>query len=161
MFQELETEIVVLIIFFFDTEGYSTRIAAEVKSPDFSDVLDPKEIRRTSRFIIFALKAAMEAVRHSGLEITEANANDIGVEIGSGIGGIEVLEQTTRTLIDKGPSKVSPFTVPMMIIDMASGLVSIKTGAKGPNSSSVTACASSTHLLEMHSELFNEAMPVQ
>ena len=132
-------------ISFFDTEGYSTRIAAEVKSPDFSDVLDPKEIRRTSRFIIFALKAAMEAVRHSGLEITEANANDIGVEIGSGIGGIEVLEQTTRTLIDKGPSKVSPFTVPMMIIDMASGLVSIKTGAKGPNSSSVTACASSTH----------------
>ncbi len=132
-------------ISFFDTEGYSTRIAAEVKSPDFSDVLDPKEIRRTSRFIIFALKAAMEAVRNSGLEITEANANDIGVEIGSGIGGIEVLEQTTRTLIDKGPSKVSPFTVPMMIIDMASGLVSIKTGAKGPNSSSVTACASSTH----------------
>lgn len=132
-------------ISFFDTEGYSSRIAAEVKSPDFSDVLDPKEIRRTSRFIIFALKAAMEAVRHSGLEINETNANDIGVEIGSGIGGIEILEQTTRTLIDKGPSKVSPFTVPMMIIDMASGMVSIKTGAKGPNSSSVTACASSTH----------------
>lgn len=132
-------------ISFFDTEGYSSRIAAEVKNADFSDVLEPKEIRRTSRFIIFALKAAMEAVQNSGLEITEANANQIGVEIGSGIGGIEILEQTTRTLISKGPSKVSPFTVPMMIIDMASGLVSIKTGAKGPNSSSVTACASSTH----------------
>ena len=129
----------------FNTEGYSSCIAAEVKNADFSDILDPKEIRRTSQFIIFALKAAMEALHHSGLDINEKNAHEIGVEIGSGIGGIEVLEQTTRTLIDKGPSKVSPFTVPMMIIDMASGLVSIKTGAKGPNSSSVTACASSTH----------------
>ena len=129
----------------FDTEGYSSRIGAEVKSPDFSDILDAKELRRTSRFITFALKAATEAVKDSGLEINDQNANAIGVEIGSGIGGIEVLEQTTRTLISKGPSKVSPFTVPMMIIDMASGLVSIKTGAKGPNSSSVTACASSTH----------------
>ena len=129
----------------FDTEGYSCRIGAEVKNPDFSDILDAKELRRTSRFITFALKASMEALNHSGLAITDENANDIGVEIGSGIGGIEILEQTTRTLISKGPSKVSPFTVPMMIIDMASGLVSIKTGAKGPNSSSVTACASSTH----------------
>ena len=102
-------------------------------------------MRRTSRFIVFALKAATEAVQHAGLDINESNSNRIGVEIGSGIGGIEVLEQTTRTLISKGPAKVSPFTVPMMIIDMASGLVSIKTGAKGPNSSSVTACASSTH----------------
>ena len=129
----------------FDAGGYSSKIAAQVTSADFSDILDPKEIRRTSRFIIFALKVAMEAIQHSGLEITDANATSIGVEIGSGIGGIEILEQTTRTLIEKGPGKVSPFTVPMMIIDMASGLVSIKTGAKGPNSSSVTACASSTH----------------
>ena len=104
-------------ISFFDTEGYSTRIAAEVKSPDFSHIMDSKEIRRTSRFIIFALKAAMEALKDSGLEITESNANHIGVEIGSGIGGIEVLEQTTRTLIDKGPSKVSPFTVPKMMVN--------------------------------------------
>ena len=129
----------------FDTEGFSTKIAAGVKNLDLSGVLDPKEQRRTSRFITFALKAAMEAIDHAGLSITDANANQIGVEIGSGIGGIEILEQTTRTLISKGPAKVSPFTVPMMIIDMASGLVSIKTGAKGPNSSSVTACASSTH----------------
>ena len=129
----------------FDTADYSTRIAAEVKDADFSDILDAKELRRTSRFIVFALKAATEAVQHAGLDISDTNANRVGVEIGSGIGGIEVLEQTTRTLISKGPAKVSPFTVPMMIIDMASGLVSIKTGAKGPNSSSVTACASSTH----------------
>ncbi len=129
----------------FEPIGYSSQIAAEVKDADFSDILDPKEIRRTSRFIIFALKAATEAIKHSGLEITDSNAPRVGVEIGSGIGGIEILEQTTRTLIEKGPAKVSPFTVPMMIIDMASGLVSIKTGAKGPNSSSVTACASSTH----------------
>ena len=129
----------------FDPSDYSTRIAAEVKNPDFSDIMDPKEVRRTSRFIAFAVKAAMEALNHSGLEINDANANDIGVEIGSGIGGIDVFEETTRTLINRGPAKVSPFTVPMMIIDMASGMVSIKTGAKGPNASTVTACASSTH----------------
>jgi 3-oxoacyl-[acyl-carrier-protein] synthase II len=129
----------------FDATGYASSIAAEVNNADFSTILEPKEIRRTSRFILFALKAALEAVKHSGLIISDTNADRIGVEIGSGIGGIEILEQTTRTLIEKGPSKVSPFTVPMMIIDMAAGMVSIKTGAKGPNSSSVTACASSTH----------------
>ena len=132
-------------ITFFDAADYSTKIAAEVRDADFSDVMDAKEVRRTSRFISFAVKAAMEALNHSGLEINESNANSIGVEIGSGIGGIDVFEETTRTLLKRGPAKVSPFTVPMMIIDMASGLVSIKTGAKGPNSSSVTACASSTH----------------
>lgn len=132
-------------ISFFDVADYSTRIAAEVKNPDFSDVMDAKEVRRTSRFISMAVKASMEALKHSGLEINEENANTIGVEIGSGIGGIDVFEETTRTLLNRGPAKVSPFTVPMMIIDMASGMVSIKTGAKGPNSSSVTACASSTH----------------
>ena len=130
---------------YFDASDYSTRIAAEVKDADFSDVMDAKEVRRTSKFISFAVKASMEALRHSGLDINDSNANSIGVEIGSGIGGIDVFEETTRTLLNKGPAKVSPFTVPMMIIDMASGMVSIKTGAKGPNSSSVTACASSTH----------------
>ncbi len=132
-------------ITFFNVDDYSSRIAAEVKDADFSDVMDAKEVRRTSRFISFAVKAALEALQHSGLEINESNANSIGVEIGSGIGGIDVFEETTRTLLNRGPAKVSPFTVPMMIIDMASGMVSIKTGAKGPNSSSVTACASSTH----------------
>jgi 3-oxoacyl-[acyl-carrier-protein] synthase II len=129
----------------FDTTDYSCKIAAEVTNVDFSSVMDAKEIRRTSRFISFAIKAAHEALSHSGLVITDANAHQVGVEIGSGIGGIEILEQTTRTLIEKGPSKVSPFTVPMMIIDMAAGLVSIKTGAKGPNAAAVTACASANH----------------
>jgi 3-oxoacyl-[acyl-carrier-protein] synthase II len=129
----------------FDASDYSTKIAAEVLNTDFSDILDAKEIRRTSRFILFALKAALEALEHSGLEITEQNAERIGVEIGSGIGGIDVFEKATRTLIAKGPGKVSPFTVPMMIIDMAAGMVSIKTGAKGPNTATVTACASSSH----------------
>ena len=129
----------------FDATGYSTRIAAEVKDVDFSDIMDAKEVRRTSRFISFAVKAANEALTQSGLQITDENANQVGVEIGSGIGGIDVFEQTTRTLIARGPAKVSPFTVPMMIIDMASGMVSIKTGAKGPNAATVTACASSTH----------------
>ncbi|MGA0241404.1 MAG: beta-ketoacyl-ACP synthase II [Candidatus Marinamargulisbacteria bacterium] len=131
----------------FDTTDFSASIAGEITDADFSSVLSSKEIRRTSRFIILALKAAIEAVSHSGLVIDDTTADTIGVEIGSGIGGIEVLEETTRTLIEKGPSKVSPFTVPMMIIDMASGLVSIKTGAKGPNSATVTACASSTHAI--------------
>lgn len=129
----------------FDPTDFTSSVAAEIRDVDFSDVMDAKEVRRTSRFISFALKAAMEALHHSGLTISDDNAPTIGVEIGSGIGGIDIFEQTTRTLIRKGPGKVSPFTVPMMIIDMASGLVSIKTGAKGPNSASVTACASGAH----------------
>lgn len=128
----------------FDVSAYSTQIAASVKDFDSSEFFDKKEIRRTSRFILLAVAAAMEAVKDSGLDI-EKEADMIGVEIGSGIGGIEILEEATLTLRDKGPSKVSPFTVPMMIPDMAAGQVAIKLGAKGPNSCSVTACASSAH----------------
>jgi len=128
----------------FDVSAYSTQIAAAVKDFDASEFFDKKEIRRTSRFILLAVAAAKEAVKDSGLDI-EKEADMIGVEIGSGIGGIEILEEATLTLRDKGPSKVSPFTVPMMIPDMAAGQVAIKLGAKGPNSCSVTACASSAH----------------
>ena len=128
----------------FDTSAYSTQIAASVKDFDPSEFFDKKEVRRTSRFILLAVAAAQEAVKDSGLDI-EKEADMIGVEIGSGIGGIEILEEATLTLRDKGPSKVSPFTVPMMIPDMAAGQVAIKLGTKGPNSCSVTACASSAH----------------
>lgn len=128
----------------FDTSQFSTQIAAEVIDFDFSPFFDAKEVRRSSRFILLAVAAAQEAVRDSGLDISK-DPERIGVEIGSGIGGIEILEQACEVLLNRGPSKMSPFTVPMMICDMAAGQVAMKTGAKGPNSCSVTACASSAH----------------
>ncbi len=128
----------------FDVSEFSTKIAAQVKDLDLSGSFDKKEIRRYSKFVMYAVVAAKEALALSGLDIAK-NPESIGVEIGSGIGGLEVLEETVRTLVNSGPARVSPFTVPMMIADMATGLVAIKTGAKGPNSASVTACASGSH----------------
>ncbi len=125
----------------FDVSEYSTQFAAQVRDFDFSPFVDKKEERRTARFILLAVAAAAQAVAHSGLDV-HAEADMVGVEIGSGIGGIEILEETANVLMTRGPSKVGPFTVPMMICDMASGMVSIKTGARGPNSCSVTACSS-------------------
>ena len=129
----------------FDTTGYSTTIAGEIKDFDPTQIVDKKEARRTSLFILYALASATEALRDSQLDMSSVNANHIGVEIGSGIGGIEILERMAVTLHKFGPSKVSPFTVPMMIPDMASGFVSIKLGLKGPNSCTVTACSSATN----------------
>ncbi len=128
----------------FDPSEYTTQIAACINNFDPEKYVDKKEARRTSRFILYAVAAAMEAAADSGLDI-EKEAEMIGVEIGSGIGGIEILEEMNKVLLEKGPSRLSPFTVPMMISDMAAGLVSIKLGAKGPNSCAVTACASAAH----------------
>lgn len=128
----------------FDTTDFPTRIAGEVRGFDPETIVDKKEARRTSRFILLALKASLEAVADSGLDIAPI-AEKVGIEIGSGIGGIEILEQTAIALSQKGPTRVSPFTVPMMIPDMAAGLVAIKTGAKGPNACTVTACASASN----------------
>ena len=128
----------------FDTTDFPCKIAGVVKDFDPTSVVDRKEAKRFSTFIVYAIEAAKQAVADSGLDI-EKEAEDIGVEIGSGIGGLEVLERNTIKLHESGPSRVSPFTVPMMIVDMASGIVSIKIGAKGPNSCAVSACASSTH----------------
>ena len=128
----------------FDVSNYTTQIAGIPTNFDPSSAFDKKELRRISRFIIYGVVAAMEAVKNANLDISKDPLN-IGVEVGSGIGGIEILEEMTHVLRDKGPSKVSPFTVPMMIPDSAAGQISIKTGAKGPNSCTVTACASSTH----------------
>tara|TARA_B100000427_G_scaffold300743_1_gene283370 strand:- start:31944 stop:33182 length:1239 start_codon:yes stop_codon:yes gene_type:complete len=130
----------------FDVSNYSTQFAGLIKNYDFEQILDKKECRRLSKFILFGYAATVEAIKQSGLNIEE-HAEDIGVEIGSGIGGIDVLEKMTIALHERGPSKVSPFTVPMMIIDMISGFISIKTGAKGPNASSVSACASGCHAM--------------
>lgn len=128
----------------FDASEFSTRFATQIKGLNYEDHFDKKEARRTSKFVMLAVIAARQALEQSGYDV-EANANRIGVEIGSGIGGLEILEEACRTLAARGPAKMSPFTVPMMIADMATGMVSMKTGAKGPNSATVTACASATH----------------
>ena len=137
----------------FDTEGYETRIAAEVKGFDPLSCMDRKEARRCDRFVQLATSAALQAVKHAGLEITPANAGRIGVIIGSGIGGIATLSEEFNTLKEKGPSRVSPFLIPMMIVDMASGHVSIRLGAKGPNFSTVSACASGADAIGESAEM--------
>lgn len=131
----------------FDTTGFDTTIAAEVKDWDPATVLDRKEARRTDRVIQLAIGAADEALRTSELQITPANAHRIGVLIGSGIGGIETLSAGFDTLRERGAGRVSPFLVPMMIADMPGGMVSIRTGAKGPNFAPVSACATSANAI--------------
>jgi 3-oxoacyl-[acyl-carrier-protein] synthase II len=106
-----------------------------------------KEIRRTDRFTQFAVVAAKKALIDSGLDLAKADINRVGVLIGSGIGGMETIEEQARVLIEKGPQRVSPFMIPMLIINMASGYVSMMLGVKGPNLSVVTACATATHAL--------------
>lgn len=129
----------------FDTSNFEVKIGAEVKDFDPSQYMDRKEVKRADRFVHFAVAAAKMALADSGLEINEANAENIGVVIGSGIGGIKTFEDQARICAEKGPKRVSPFFIPMMIPDMGSGFVSINTGAKGPNHTVVTACASGAH----------------
>lgn len=131
----------------FDASTYPSQIAAEVKDFNPAEFLDKKEARRLVRFIQFAIAASMMAVKDANLSITPENAADIGVIIGSGIGGIGFLEEQVKTLLEKGVDKLSPFTVPYMITDMAAGMTSIKLGAKGPNSCVVTACATGTNCI--------------
>ena len=126
----------------FDTDGFRTRIAAEVKNFNPTDSMDRKEVLRTDRFTQFAITASREAVFQSGLAIDDSIAGRVAVIIGSGIGGIMTLSQQLETLGRKGPDRVSPFLMPMMLIDMAAAQVSIAVGAKGPNFSIVSACAS-------------------
>ncbi len=130
----------------FDVSSFSTQIAGLVEDVNFENVVDKKDLRRLSRFILLGVFAAEEAVKTSGLNIKN-EADSIGVEVGSGIGGIEYLEEMALVLKEKGPHKISPFTVPMMIADMASGQIAIRHGAKGPNSCTVTACASSANAM--------------
>jgi 3-oxoacyl-[acyl-carrier-protein] synthase II len=131
----------------FDVSDYPTKIAAVVRDFNPEPYIDKKELRRLDRFTQFAIAAARQAVEDAGLEIHEENAERVGVYIGSGIGGIHTLLENYRTLLDRGPRRVSPFVVPMMIANMASGQVSILLGAKGPNSAAVTACATGTHAI--------------
>ncbi len=132
----------------FDPSAYASQIAAEVQDFDISRYVDDaKLVRRTDRFANYALAATKMGLDESGLEITGNDADRVGVVWGSGIGGMETWEEQHRRLLERGPAKVSPFFVPMMILNMGPGLISILTGAKGPNYAVVTACASSTHAL--------------
>lgn len=131
----------------FDASQHSTQIAAEVKDFDASRYVDPKWARRMDPFTQFGAAAAMMAFADSGLEITEENAPRVGVTIGSGIGGVLTWETQDANIINNGPRRVSPFFVPMLIANMASGLVAVLTGAKGPNMAIVTACATASHSL--------------
>jgi 3-oxoacyl-[acyl-carrier-protein] synthase II len=136
----------------FDTSRYRVHFGAEVKNFDASLYMDRKEIRRTDPFEHFAIAAAMQALNQSDLQITEEIADDIGVYIGSSIGGLSALVDATKTLIERGPERVSPFSVTMISADNAPGMVSIMTGARGPNWSAASACASSSNTIGEASE---------
>lgn len=130
----------------FDSEGFETRFAGEVKGFDAAGTLGKKEHRRLDRYSQLAVVASREAVAESGLDV-KAEATRVGVLIGTGMGGMETFETGTETMLSKGPKRVSPFFVPMMLPNMASGNVSIDIGAKGPNFATVSACASSGHAI--------------
>ena len=129
----------------FDAADFACRIAGEVKNFDPNLYIERKEIKKMGRFIQFGIAATEFAMEQSGLRIDAHNAERVGVYIGSGIGGFEVIEREHKTLLEKGPSRISPFFIPATIINLASGYVSIRTGAKGPNSATATACTSSAH----------------
>jgi 3-oxoacyl-[acyl-carrier-protein] synthase II len=129
----------------FDASTYPVQIAGEVKDFDPSAYIEAKEIKKMDRFIHLAMAAAIMAAEDSGLQVTPENAERVGVIIGSGIGGLNSIEYYHRALLEKGPRRVSPFFIPMVCINLASGNVSIRLGAKGPNSAVVTACATGSH----------------
>ena len=129
----------------FDASRHACRFAAEVKDFDPTGFIEPKESKRWDRYCQFGVVAAKQALAHAGLEITEANAERIGVSIGSGVGGLLTMETQAHVLEGKGPGRVSPFTVPMMIPNMATGLAAIALGAKGPSSAVATACAAGSN----------------
>lgn len=133
----------------FDVADYSVRFAACIDDFDPSPVLDSKEARRMSRFQQYAMVAAEEAVRSAGLGdgFGDIDMNRAGVVVGSGIAGLHTMEEQTKVLLERGPGRVSPFLVPMMIVDLAAGLISIRYGLKGPNWAPVSACATSTHAI--------------
>lgn len=131
----------------FDTANYTTKIAGEVRNFDPAAFIDKKELRRMDLAEQYALVASELAIRDSGLDLTQVDLERAGVVIGSGIGGITTFEQQHSTLVTSGPGRVSPFFIPMMIIDMCAGMVSMRFGFKGPNYATVSACASSAHAI--------------
>jgi 3-oxoacyl-[acyl-carrier-protein] synthase II len=129
----------------FDASAFSCRIAGEVKGFDPANYIEKKEIKKMGRFIQFAIANAECALAGSGLKVTPENAEMVGVYIGSGIGGFEVIEREHLVLLEHGPRRISPFFIPATIVNLASGYVSMRSGAKGPNSATATACTTSAH----------------
>jgi 3-oxoacyl-[acyl-carrier-protein] synthase II len=131
----------------FDATDYACRIAGEVRGFEPGAFLDKKEIKKFDTFIHYAVAASKDAMTDSGLVVNDENAERVGVCIGSGIGGLPLIEETHKTLLEKGPRRISPFFIPGLIVNMCSGLVSILNGAKGPNTATATACATSAHAI--------------
>jgi len=129
----------------FDASAFPTQIAGEVVGFNPEDHIEPKEIKKMDRFIHFALAAATMAMKDSGLKITAENAERTGVIVGSGMGGLHAIEHYHSVYLEKGPRRISPFFIPMLIVNLASGQISIRFGAKGPNSAPATACATGSH----------------
>src|SRR5262245_10430539 len=131
----------------FDASRYTTRFAGEVKGFEPADWMDKKDVKKCGRFIQLALAATTTAVTASGLEISPENADRIGVAIGSGIGGFEVIEREHRMLLERGPERVSPFFIVASLVNLAAGQVAVRLGAKGPNSAVATACTTGAHAI--------------
>ncbi|MEX0958454.1 MAG: beta-ketoacyl-ACP synthase II [Burkholderiales bacterium] len=131
----------------FDATPFASQIAGEVKGFDVSSILSPKEARRVDVFIHYGMAAGIEALKDAGIEPNPANAERVGVNIGSGIGGLPMIEETHKLLLESGPRKISPFFIPSAIINMVSGNLSIMYGLKGPSLSIVTACTTATHCI--------------
>ncbi len=129
----------------FDPTGFDTQIAAEVKDFAPENFMDKKEIRRMDIFIQYAMAAAAMALEDAQLKITPANADRVGVVVGAGLGGLTTIETFHKVLLEKGPGRISPFFIPMLIVNEAPGQISMRFGAKGPNTSVVTACATGNH----------------
>ena len=129
----------------FDASAYSCRIAGEIKAFDPSLYISPKEEKRMERFVQFAVSASKMTIKDSGIDLAKEDVTRVGVLLGSGIGSLHIIEEQHKILLEKGPDKISPFLIPMLIVNMAPGHVSISLGLKGPNSCVATACASGTH----------------
>ena len=129
----------------FDASNFACQIAAEVKNFDPLNFIEKKEVKKMARFIHLAMAATDEAVKMSGLQVTPENATRVGVHIGSGVGGFDVIEREHAALLNGGPRKISPFFIPAAIVNLAAGQVSIRYGAKGPNEATCTACTTSAH----------------
>ena len=137
----------------FDASRYKTRFAAEVKDFDPAALLGSKEARRMDRFTQFALAAALQAVEHSGLKIDESNRDRVGALIGTGIGGVSTMTEQLTVLAERGPDRVSPFLVPMMLADTAPGIIAIHLGIRGPNMAVTTACATGSNAIGEAAEM--------
>ncbi|MBO0722177.1 MAG: beta-ketoacyl-ACP synthase II [Blastocatellia bacterium] len=131
----------------FDTSRHKVRFAAETRGFDPRKFVEKRELKKMDYFIFFAIAAAKEALEDSALKITPAEAEEVGVYIGSGIGGFGVFEREHQTMLEEGPDRISPFFIPASIVNLASGYVSIYSGAKGPNSATATACSSGAHAI--------------